>query len=455
MQAKTRPDNISEFAPDLLKGAPLPLIANLAAPNTLASATQATVGMTEVWIIGQLGTTPLAALALAFPLLMLMQTMSGGATGGAVASSVARALGSRDREKAERLIWHALALSVVGALLFLIVFLLAGRPFLVFLGGEGAVVEQAFAYCMVLFAGGLFVWLMGTGSAIYRGMGDMQFPARMMLASAFLQIPLTALLVSGLFGLPQLGMTGAAIAAVVSSLVFSLVMLLKLAFGNTLIKLRWSACTFSIPLAADILKVALPATLSPLVSVTIMLSLAAVVGYFGEAALAGYGISVRVEFLLTVLIFGIGAAMTSLVGMSVGAHNIARAERIGFVGGTLAAVIAGAIGLVLAIFPDSWISLFTDQPDVRDSARSYIQIVGPLFFFQGVGFSLYFASQGAGRMFWPMTASLLRVVIVVGGAVFVVHMVGLGLTAVYWAAAIGMLVYGLVTAAAVRLGAWR
>ena len=91
--------------------------------------------MTEVWFIGQLGSASLAAIALVFPLLMLTQTLSGGAMGGAVASAVARALGAGDRERGVQLIWHALALAALGALLLLTLFGLFGVSFLRFLGG--------------------------------------------------------------------------------------------------------------------------------------------------------------------------------------------------------------------------------------------------------------------------------------------------------------------------------
>ena len=88
--------------------------------------------MTEVWFVGQLGSSSLAAMALVFPLLMLTQTLSAGAMGGAVASAIARALGAGDRRRAEQLIWHALALAVIGALLLFTLFKAFGEPFYAF-----------------------------------------------------------------------------------------------------------------------------------------------------------------------------------------------------------------------------------------------------------------------------------------------------------------------------------
>ena len=120
--------------------------------------------------------------------------------GGAVAASIARALGAGDVAKAERLVWHALVLAMAGAAVLLVIFLLGGKAFLRFLGGEGEVLAQSHSYAMLILAGGVFLWLIGTVSAIYRGMGEMQFPAAVMIFNALIQIPFVWMLDFGLGG---------------------------------------------------------------------------------------------------------------------------------------------------------------------------------------------------------------------------------------------------------------
>ncbi|MDC6459161.1 MATE family efflux transporter [Luminiphilus sp.] len=439
----------------LLTARPLPLLAGLSAPNSIAFFIQASVSMTEVWFVGQLGSSSLAAMALVFPLLMLTQTLSAGAMGGAVASAIARALGAGDQRRAEQLIWHALALAVIGALLLFTLFRAFGEPFLRFLGGNSGTLTEALRYCLVLFSGGVFLWFMGVVSAIYRGMGDMKFPALIMAASALVQVPLSAALVLGAFGAPQLGIVGAAVSAVVTAFLLSGIMLLRLIIGNTAIKIRRSHFGFEYQHFREILNVALPASLSPILTVTSILCLTAIVGRFGEEALAGYGIGSRIEFLLIPLVFGIGASMTSLVGMSVGAGDLKRAEHIGWVGGMGSALLAGIIGISLAVFPDFWIPLFSQNPIVQGAAKQYIQIVGPCFAFQGLGLSLYFASQGAGAMFWPVVSLVLRLIVAVGGALLLINTTDWGLAGVFYAAAFGMAIYGIIMVSALKLGAFR
>ena len=439
----------------LLEAPPTGLLVRLATPNAVAFLIQSTVSLAEVWFIGRLGTTALASIALVFPALMLTQAMSGGAFGGGVASAVARALGAGHRERADALIWHVLVIAVCGAATFLAIFLLFGETFLLALGGYGDVLAAAERYLLVLFCGGPSLWLMGMVSAVYRGSGNMKFPAMLMIVSALIQVPLTACLVTGAFGLPQLGIVGAAISAVTSSTVISLIMIVRLTGTSQTVRLHRGALHLKGELFADIMRVAAPASLSPLLTIGTVLLLTALVGRFGDAALAGYGIGSRIEFLLIPLVFGLGAAMTSLVGTATGAQMLERAERIGFTGAAMAMALAGGVGILLALFPDLWIPAFTDDPAAHETARTYIRIVGPFFAFQGLGISLYFASQGAGRMLWPIVVTIARVGLAVGGALLLIGPLGWGIEGIFAAAAAAMCLFGLAIALSVRLGAWR
>lgn len=445
---------MDERTKTMLTAAQGTLLIRMATPNALAFLIQSSVSMAEVWFIGWLGTVSLAAIALAFPLLMLIQTMAGGAVGGAVTSAIACAIGARDMARAEKLVWHSLALALIGFLFFLLMYLVFGELLLVFLGGQCAILEQSQTFCLILFSGGLFLWLMSIVGAIFRGMGDMKFPAVLMIMSAFIQVPLSGALVLGGLGLPQLGIAGAAVSAIVSSILVSILMLIRLIWGSQSLKLHWAAFGFSKALFQDILKVAIPASLSPILTVTTISSLTAIVGRFGESALAGYGIGSRIEFLMIPLVFGLGAAMTSLVGINVCADNIARAERIGWIGSSLAAALSGSVGIFLALFPNLWIPAFTTDPATFEAAKLYIQIVGPCFAFQGLGLSLYFASQGAGTVTWPIIGTIVRVVVAVVGALYLAFELELGLQGVYFAAA-GMILFGCIIAIALKLGMWR
>lgn len=439
----------------MLSAPPIPLLAKMSAPNSIAFFIQALVSLAEVWFIGRLGSLSLAAIALVFPLLMLTQMLSGGAMGGAVAAAIARALGAADPARAERLIWHALALAVAGALTLLILFVFFGAPFLRFMGGAGDILSAAMSYSFVLFIGGIFLWFVGIVSAVFRGMGDMRFPALMMTLSALIQVPLSGVLILGVWGFPQLGITGAAVSAVLTNAVLCAVMMYRLSQSSAPIRLHTRAVDLRKDHFRDILGVALPASIAPFLTVLTAVLLTAVISRFGEQALAGYGIGARLEFLLVPLVFGIGASMTSLVGIGIGAGDIKRAETVGWVGALGAGLLAGSIGLLLAAFSWAWIPIFTNDPAVSAVASRYIHIVGPWYAFHGLGLVLYFGSQGAGAMRWPVIALSLRALIAIGGALLLTNSLVASVDGVFYAAALSMVAYGTIMLSALKLGAWR
>lgn len=438
----------------MLNAPVLSLLLKMASPNAVAFLVQAAVSMTEVWYVGQLGTISLAAMALMFPWLMLMQMLANGAFGGAITGAVARALGAGRQDEAERLIWHALCIALVAGLSFLVLVLVALEPLLSLMSDDPAVLAEARRYALILFSGCPLLWSMALLSSIFRGMGNMRFPAMLMVLGAAVQIPLSGTLILGWFGVPSMGISGAAVSVVLVALLSTSASLMALRRPQSPLQFRFAKPRLEPRLFGLIMKVALPSALSPLATVATISGTNVLAGAFGVAALAGYGIGSRIEFLVIPVVFGLGVAMNALVGVNLGAGQLQRAVRIGWVGGATAATITGTAGLLLAAFPDVWASIFSDDPETLASARSYLRYAAPFFALQGLGLSLFFASQGAGTVTWPVIATFLRLVVSLGLGALAVFVFDLPLYTVYLATGIGMLVYGLVTAASLKLGVW-
>jgi putative MATE family efflux protein len=439
----------------ILTGPVFPLLARMAAPQAMAFLIQASVSMTEVWYIGQLGRTSLAAMAFVFPGLMLMQMLSGGAMGGAVASAVARALGANDVERARQLLWHALFIAAIAGVFFCSVYWLVGGHLLDLIGAEGAVKQQALTYSSIVFSGCISIWITSLLSGAFRGMGEMRFPAQLMAIGGLVQVVLSGTLVLGWFGAPQLGVMGAAISVITVASVNTCLAVRKLTAAATPVRLQWSSARLQLDLFIDIFRVGALAAVSPFLTIASIMIVNSLVSRYGDAMVAGYGIGSRLEFLLIPMVFGFGSAMNTMVGMSVGAGNIDRAEHIALIGGGTAAAITGIVGLTLAIFPQAWIGLFTDDAATLAAGAMYLQFSGWAFAFQGMGLSLYFASQGAGTVVWPVTANFIRFGVGAGGAVTAVTVFDLSAAWIFASLALGMALYGIVTAASIWLGAWR
>ena len=438
----------------LLLEAPIaPTLLRLGAPNVLVMLAQAGVGLMETYFVGKLGTDALAGMALVFPAVMLMQMTSAGAMGGGIASAIARALGARRRDDADALVLHALLIAAVFALVFMVTVVAGGRWLYTRMGGSGGALDAALVYSNWVFGGALLVWLFNTLSAVIRGTGNMALPAYVTVAGAVLLLPLSPLLIFGWGPLPGLGIAGGAIALLLYYLAGSAVLAAYLWSPRSLLRpslrglqLRWA-------LFADILRVGLVGTVSTVATNLAIGITTALVGAYGTAAIAGYGTASRLEYLLVPLVFGLGAPLVAMVGTCIGAGQRERALRATWIGAAIAFAMTEAIGLWAAAYPAAWLSLFNTEPAMIEAGSQYLRIVGPWYGFFGLGLVLYFASQGAGRLLWPVLGNIARLVVAVAGGWLALHG-GYAIAGVFAAQAAAMVVYGIANAWAIAGGAW-
>jgi len=281
----------------------------------------------------------------------------------------------------------------------------------------------------------------------------MAVPAIVTSAGAAALIPLSPCLIFGWGPFPRLGVAGGAVAVVAYYVVGTLALLLYLLSRRSVVRLSARALALRWPLFRDILRVGIVAAL---VTVTTNLTIAittGLVGRLGPAAIAGYGTGARLEYLLVPLVFGLGGPLVAMVGTNIGAGQRERALRAAWTGAAIATGLAEAIGLAAAAAPRAWLGLFDRDPAMLDAGTRYLHAVGPFYGFFGLGLALYFASQGAGRVLWPLFANLARLAIAAGGGWLVLHSTG-NLSHVFLALSVALTAFGLINAAAVAAGAW-
>ena len=437
----------------LLTAPILPTLLRLSAPNVLAMVMTVLVGIAETYYVGRLGTAPLAAMALVFPFAMLTQMMSAGAMGGGVSAAISRALGASDLPRAQTLLQHALLIGVGCGLIYSAIFVVWGPRLYQLLGGRAAVLEEAVAYAQVLFSGALWVWLINTLASVLRGTGNMRTPSIALMVTSALQIILGGVLCLGAGPVPAMGMVGVAWGHIIATAAGVAYFLWYLIAGQGRLTIKLQAFEMQRHVFADILKVGAMACLSPVQSVLAILIFTGLLAQLGTEALAGYGIGQRLEFLLIPIAFGIGVASVPMVGMAVGAGKVDRARRVAWVAGGVSAFNLALIGGVVTLAPDLWARLFTQDEVVLGFARQYLVTAGPAFPFFGLGLTLYFASQGAGQVIGPVLAGTVRLVLVAGVGYWLTQHQGIE-EHFYGLVAVAMVLYGVVTAVAVKVTPW-
>jgi len=436
----------------LLQGPIVPTLLRMAWPNVLVMFAQAATGLIETWFVAKLGTDALAGMALVFPGVMLMQMISAGAMGGGISSAIARALGAGRREEADALVMHALVISVALGAAFSTIMLLFGRPIYRALGGEGGELEAAVSYSNVVFAGNVLLWAMNGLANVIRGTGNMLIPASVICVGVVVLVPLSPLLIFGVGPFPALGIAGGGVALVSFYAAGAAVLGWYVISGRNVARFRMSRLRW--PLFREILQVGAVAAITSLqTNVIIALATALVATAAGAGAAAGYGTGARLEYLLIPIVFGLGAPLVALVGTNIGAGKRERALRIAFVGAAIAFAITEAIGIAAALWPHLWITQFSADPQVIEVGTMYLRLVGPSYGFFGLGLALYFASQGAGRLFWPLSAGFVRMLAAIGGGWIALAITG-SLQWLFAALAFGLFLQGSVLFAAIASGAW-
>ena len=425
-------------------------ILKLAAPTTLMAACQVIAQVAETWLAARQGTAALAGWAVVLPFALLLQQMSAGAMGGGVVSAIARALGAGRTDEASALVRHALSIALLGGLLFSVLLAIFPRPIFEFIAGP-EVAQAAVPYAVLLFGlGAIPAWLANTLASILRGGQKHRLAARVLILT-WVALPILSWLMAEPL---QLGLPGLGIAYFIVFTLAALVMGLAVMRGEAgFVPVIRGPISFS--LMHKVLSVGLVACGLAAISNLTTIVVTSQIKHFGTTAVAAYGISARLEFLVVPLAFGIGSALTALVGGAVGAKDWASARRIAWIGGGLAFAVTSTLGVFVALYAASFARFFTDDLDVVQVATLALMFIGPAFGAYGLGMALYFSSMGAGRMRWTIFGAFARIGVATLGGWMLANGAGMGIQGHFLGVALGILSYGLVTAIGVRPGYWR
>ena len=432
----------------LLTGPIIPTMLGLALPTLMVIAAQTFVAVLEVYWISRLGTDAVAGVSLVLPLFVLMGTMSNGGIGGGVSSAIARAVGGAAANDANALLTHALMIAVAFGALFMGVMLAAGRPIYLALGGSSAALEQALSYSHWVFGLAAPIWLVNLIGSALRGAGEVKLPALISLVGAVFMIPVVPALIFGIGPIPPLGIAGAGLALGAYYGGALVVFLRYLVSGKGVLTLSLH------PVARRhiyaIMGVGLISALGKLTASITTVAITGIVGGFGPAALAGFGIASRVDSLIVPLLFGLGTAVITMIGVATGAGDLDRARRVAWTAAAMAFAVAELFGLLLFAAPWQWNAAFSQDAAVLAVGNAYFTVVAPFYGLLGMGLILFFACQGRGKMAWPFVAGIARLAVTAIGA-WLLARGGAPLPVVFGAIAGGVAVFGAVNA----YGFWR
>lgn len=402
--------------------------------------------LVDTFFIGLLGTEALAAVSFTFPITMMVMNIAIGlsiATG----AVVARAIGQQDLAQASQWISSSLMLGVVVAISVATVGVLSQEMLFSGLGAEPHLIPLIKEYLNWWFPGSVLLVVMIVINASIRAAGNTKLPSIMMMVSAALNGLLDPLLIFGIGPFPELGIQGAAIATIISW---------AAAFAFITHKIiRDQLLQFSVPDALfdnwkKLLSLGIPAALTNMLGPLANGILVSLVAVHGTAAVAAYGVGLRLEPLAAIVIMAFTASLPPFVGQNSGAGNpiriadgLKKSMQFIFVWQIL-------IYFVMVLNAHSISALFSDNPDVQAIIQLFIYIL-PLSY-AGMGFCLVSTAtlNALHKTRMSLVINLLRL--------FVFYLpfawfgnLHWGLTGLFWGCAIGNLAVG----AAVVIALWQ
>lgn len=402
-------------------------------PIILAFSMQVGYNIIDIFWVGKLGATAIAAVSLAGNVFFIILAV-GQILGSGTIALVAQFYGAKQIDNANNIIRQSLLLVSIIALPVCISGFIFAKQIMFLLGGQADVLIISTSYLRIIFIGFFFQLISFTINYAFRGIGDMKTPMKIMLVATIINLILDPLLIFGLGFFPRLEVQGAAIATVIAKCVSFLFGFIILIRGRSGIKLnifkKWYLKT---KVVKTILSVGIPVGISYGLMAFSNMAVFRIVSSFSEYALAALGIGIRILQLASLPVVSIGIATTTLAGQSLGARDIKKTMQIGNISMLFSTAITISFGIIFVTNAKFLVSIFTQNPQVINYGLQFMQIVSLYLVFIGITMSLTGVFRGAGDTLPPMFAGLFKLALLIALAILFSQNLGMGITGVWWA----------------------
>ncbi len=379
----------------LTRGTVTHRVLSLAWPSVMEQSLVTLIGLVDAYIVGHLGAVALAGVGLGTQVLNLTAALFT-AVGVGGTALIARHIGAREPEEANRLARQAMLLAFGLGLAAALLGMALARPIVQMFGAEPDVVEAGASWLRVVAPSFATLGVLLVGTAALRGGGDTRTPLLVMVLVNIVNVAVAWTLTNGLWGLPRLGVVGTAVGAASGQVVGGLAVALLLFNGRGPLKLGWHLPRPDLARLKRILNIGLPAGAEQILLQLAQVSLAVVIAHFGTADYAAHQIGLRIAAISFLPGWGFSVAATTLVGQELGAGRPDRARQATYTSFWMALAVMTTMAVVLLFGNEAILRLFTNDEAVIQAGKvvittsAYIQpLMAASFVFAG-------ALRGAG-----------------------------------------------------------
>ncbi len=405
-------------------------------PVVVQEAAWSLLSMIIMFLIGHLGATAITAVGLSEQIIFIPMTAFAGISIGATAI-VARHIGAKEPEHANRIFHQAMLLAVALGIVFSLLLWFFADQLLWLFRARPEVMELGRGYIRANAAVTVFLFILYCGEAILRGAGDTRTP---MIVTIVIEIVGTALsfsLINGAWFMPELGVLGAGIGRAFSAVVGATVIMVILIRGKGILKYRLrSALHFDRTDTKRILKVGLPAFGDQLQMRGAMSVYTIVISSLGTTVYAAHALAMRVEEFAFMPSFGFAVAATTLVGQALGAKDPDLAKRVAYLTQRYCVIAMTSMGVLTFIFSEKLISIFVSDPEVIRVGALGLKIWAFAMPGMATNQSLAGGLRGAGDTGWVFLLTTIGMwTMRIGGGAILVFLFNLGAPGA-WAGAV-------------------
>jgi putative MATE family efflux protein len=396
---------ISGTEQDFTEGKLSRAILLLSIPSVLEMVMESVFVIVDIYFVSKLGANAVATVGITESMVTIIYAIAIG-LGMATTSLVSRRIGEKNPDAASVAAFQAILTGIVVSLIIGLPGALFSKKLLDLMGASRQIVENMSAYTSIMLGGNIVIMMLFIINAIFRSAGDAAVAMKVLWIGNIINIILDPCFIFGLGPFPHMGVAGAAIATSIGRGTAVIVQFYLLFFGKKRIRLSAAHLLVDFRIMVRLLKLAFGSIGQNLIGTTSWIALVRILSTFGSEVVAGYTIALRIIGFTLLPSWGISNAASALVGQNLGAKKPDRAERAVWVTGFINMILLGAIGLVLILFPGTFIRIFINNDNVITSGILGLRIVSIGYIAYGLGMVLVNSFNGAGDTATPLKINI-------------------------------------------------
>ena len=410
----------------------LPLIFSMALPAMFSMMVQALYNIVDTYFVSQVSEKAMAAVSLAFPIQNLQIAFAVGTAVG-VTSLISRRLGEGRKAEAESAASHGIVLGLCTAAVFAVYGAFFTTPFFKMFESDPEIVLMGDQYISVccIFSFGSFVVVML--EKILQATGNMLWPMIFQLVGALINIALDPVFIFGYFGLPAMGVTGAAIATVGGQIISMIFAAIVFAVRPHAISISFKGFRPRWETIKNIYAVGLPAIVMQAIGTVMNMAMNGILSGFSTAAYTVFGLYFKLQSFVFMPVFGLTQGLLPIMGFNYGARNKKRLMQALSQGCLIALFIMLAGMLAFLLLPDKLLGIFNASEELLHSGVPALRSICTCFIFAALGIVSSTLFQAVGRGTYSLIVSIMRQLAVLVPSAWLLSRIFGEVNAVWWA----------------------